>query len=115
MNKNYKLLNIISELNKEPLIQELKIDNEKLTKNYLYYTITDYCILHKIPIIQDNEYDTTDISKDKNIDEIKELKCYAELCPINKSFKNFLLSLCSCLKDSQDIRMNKEKNVPYFS
>ena len=114
LNKNNNLLKILSELEKEPLIKELEIDNDKLTKNYLYYTITDYCILQNIPIIQDNEYDATGISKEKIIDEVKELKCYAELCPINKSFENFLLSLCSCLKDSQDIRMNKEKNVVEF-
>lgn len=114
LNKNRNLLDLFSNLEKEPLIKDLELDNDTLTKNYLYYTVTDYCILYNIPIIPDKEYDTTGISKDKIIEEVKELKCYAEFCPINESYKNFLISLCSCLKDSQDIRINQDKNVVDF-
>ena len=112
-NKN-KFLKIISDLKKSDLIKYLEADNDTLTKEYLYYTITDYCILYNIPIILKEEYDTSDISKEKIIKEIKELKCYAELCPINKAYKNFLLLLCFCLKDSEDIRIGLEKNVSEF-
>ena len=114
LNKNTKYLNIISDLKKDSEIRRLEIDNDKLTKNYLYYTITDYCILYNIPIIPDEEYDLTDINKDKIISEIKELKCYAEVCPINKTYNNFLLLLCSCLENSQDLRIGQEKNVKDF-
>ena len=114
LNNNKKFENILSKLNKESLIKNLKIDNDILTKGYLYYTLTDYCVLYKIPIMPNKEYESTDVRKDKIINEIKELKCYAEVCPISKSYRNFLLSLCSCMKDSEDIRKNQEKKVVEF-
>ena len=114
LNNNKKFENILSKLNKESLIKKLKIDNDILTKICLYYTITDYCVLYKIPIIPNKEYENKDVSKDKIINEIKELKCYAEVCPISKSYKNFILSLCSCMKDSHDIRKNQEKKAVEF-
>ena len=111
LNKNNMFLDILSSLNNEQLIQDLKIDNDNLRKRNLYFVITDYCILHKIQNIKDEDYESTeDISK-RIIKEIKELKCYAELSPITESYKNFLLTLCSCLNDSRDLRINQEKNV----
>ena len=111
LNKNNKFLNIISDLKKECLIENLEKYDDTLTKNYLYYTITDYCILYNIPIIKDEEYDTQGISKDKIIKEVKELQVYTELCPMKEQYKKFLLSICSCLKDSKDLRLNQEQNV----
>ena len=111
LNKNNMFLDILSSLNNEQLIQDLKIDNDNLRKRNLYFVITDYCILYKIQNIKDEHYESTeDISK-RIIKEIKELKCYAELSPITESYKNFLLTLCSCLNDSRDLRINQEKNV----
>ena len=111
LNKNNKYLDTILELKKESLIKNLEKYEDTLTKNYLYYTITDYCILYNIPIIKDEEYDTQDINKKKIITEVKELQIYADLCPMKERYKEFLLSICSCLKDCEDLRNNQEKNV----
>jgi len=111
LNKNNKFLEILSELNKNEFIQDLKIDNDNLRKRNLYFVITDYCILYKIQNIQDKDYDITGLSPQRIIKEIKELKCYAELSPISNSYRNFLLTICSCLYDSRDLRINQEKKV----
>ena len=111
LNKNNKFLEILSELNKNEFIQDLKIDNDNLRKRNLYFVITDYCILYKIQNIQDNDYDITGLSHQRIIKEIKELKCYAELSPISNLYRNFLLTICACLYDSRDLRINQEKNV----
>ena len=111
LNKNNKYLDIISDIKKETLIKNLEKYEDALTKNNLYYTITDYCILYNIPIIKDEEYDTEGISNEKIINEVKELQIYAELCPMKEQYKEFLLSICSCLKDCEDLRLNQEQNV----
>ena len=111
LNKNNKFLEILSELNKNEFIQDLKIDNDNLRKRNLYFVITDYCILYKIQNIQDKDYDITGLSPQRIIKEIKELKCYAELSPISNLYRNFLLTICACLYDSRDLRINQEKNV----
>lgn len=114
LNKNYKMLNIISELEKSDLIKVLKEDNDITTKDSVYYTLTEYCILYKMPIIQDKKYEKNNIKKEKIIEEIRDLNCFAELCPIKKAYKNFLLTLCSCLKDATDLRLNQKKSVADF-
>ena len=64
--------------------------------------------------MQEENYDMTGISKEKIIKEIKELKCYAELSLTSISFKNFLITICSCLKDSIDSIINKGKKFADF-
>ena len=115
LNNNNDFVKIISDMKKETLIHNLEIDNDILTKKNLYNTITEYCILYKIPIPPDDEYEEDEkVDKNKIIKEIKLLKCYEELCPITESYKNFILAICICLKESEDIRIKQDKKVVDF-
>lgn len=115
LNGNNKYSDIISYLKQNNNIKLLEIyyDNE-LIKKTLYQVITEYCIIYKYPIILDKEYDKKDITKEKIIGQMKVFQCYAELCPITKKYKDFILSLCSCLKNCEDLRKKREKNVSEF-
>ena len=115
LNGNNKFSEIISYLKENKTIKLLEIFNEnELTKQTLHQVITEYCAIYKYPIILDKLYDKEGISKEGIIRQMKLFKCYAELCPMTKKYKNFILSLCSCLKNCEDLRNKKEKNVSEF-
>ena len=115
LNGNNKFFDIISCLKKNGNIKLLEIYNDKeLTKKTLYQLITEYCILYKYPIILSEECNKEDITKERIIEQMRLFQCYAELCPITEAYKNFILSLYSCLKDCEDLRIKREKKVAEF-
>ena len=115
LNGNNKYLDIISYLKNYNTIKYLEVYNDiEMTKKTLYELITKYCILYKYPVIFPKEYKNDVITKERIIEQLNLFRCYAELCPISNALSNFLLSLYSCLKNGDDLRINREKNVAEF-
>ena len=115
LNGNNNFLEIISYLKKNDNIKNLELYNDsELTKKTLYQVITEYCILNNYPISLSEGDNKEGITKKGIINQMKLFRCYAEMCPINLEYKNFILSLYSCLKNCEDLRINREKQVAQF-
>ena len=114
LNGNNKFLDIISNLKENSNFKDMEIFHDEVTKKDLYQLVTEYCILYKYPTILPEDFKKKYIEKESIMHEIKIFKCYADLCPISTALKNFILTLYSCLKNGNDLRINKEKNVADF-
>ena len=114
LNGNNKFLDIISNLKENSNFKNMEIFHDEVTKKDLYQLVTEYCILYKYPTILPKDFKKKYIEKESIMHEIKFFKCYADLCPISTALKNFILTLYSCLKNGNDLRINKEKNVAEF-
>ncbi len=114
LNGNNKFLDIISNLKENNNFKDMEIFHDEVTKKDLYQLVTEYCILYKYPTILPEDFKKKYIEKESIMHEIKIFKCYADLCPISTALKNFILTLYSCLKNGNDLRINKEKNVADF-
>ena len=114
LNGNNKFLDIISNLKENNNFKDMEIFHDEVTKKDLYQLVTEYCILYKYPTILPEDFQKKYIKKESIMHEIKIFKCYADLCPISTALKNFILTLYSCLKNGNDLRINKEKNVRFY-
>lgn len=115
LNGKNNYFEIISCLKKNENIKLLEIYNDlELTKKVLYQVITQYCVLYNYPIILSKEDDKVCFTKDEIITQMKLFKCYAEMCPITSEYKNFILSLYSCLQNCEDLKIDRDKNVAEF-
>ena len=89
-------------------------NDSELTKRTLYQVITEYFILYNYPISLSKEDNKEGIAKERIVEQMKLFKRYAEMWSIKLEFKNFILSLCSCLQNYEDLRINREKQVSEF-
>ena len=112
LNGNKKYLNILPILEKNKLIKSLKETLDEKRRKNLWVFLTNYCSRHKIPILY--TYDNQIANKEIDIYEINEINCFADICPINDSYKKLVKTLYSCLKDYKDLRENKTLEVKNF-
>ena len=114
LNGNNDLMNVILELKKQPLLKKLQICNDVVAKTSLNSIITNYCNLYNIKIRENKNYDKENLTKKKILEQINEMRVYAEICRISKAYKEFILLLCNSLKDLEDLRIGQVKEVSDF-
>ena len=78
---------------------------------FFWEDLTYYFLLIKVPIIYK---DINGTDNKKFTYDMKELKCYVELCHINNSIKIFIETIYRCIIDCKDIRENKPKDIQKF-
>ena len=113
LNGNKEFIDILNKFTKNETIENLSSSYDKIRSNNLWCVVTDYCIMNNIPIIY-NYDDKKEKTKKRFASELNEIKYYADVCPVDKSYKEFVDLLYICLKDCEDIRTNRQEDVKKF-
>ena len=113
LNGNKDFIHILNKFTKNETIENLSSSYDKIRSNNLWCVVTDYCIINNIPIVY-NYDDKKEKTKKRFASELNEIKYYADVCPVDKSYKEFVDLLYICLKDCEDIRTNREEKVKKF-
>ena len=113
LNGNKEFIDILNKFTKNETIENLSSSYDKIRSNNLWCVVTDYCIINNIPIVY-NYDDKKEKTKKRFASELNEIKYYADVCPVDKSYKEFVDLLYICLKDCEDIRTNREEEVKKF-
>jgi len=112
LNGNNKYLNVLSDIsNKKDIISFREIYDKKREKN-LWYVLTDYSIIYKMPILF--KYNDNNISSRRFCLDLDELKCFVDICPVNYSFQKFIQTLYECIQDCKDLRINRPMKLKNF-
>ena len=113
LNGNKEFIDILDKFTKNETIENLSSSYDKIRSNDLWCVVTDYCIINNIPIVY-NYDDKKEKTKKRFASELNEIKYYADVCPVDKSYKEFVDLLYICLKDCEDIRTNRQEDVKKF-
>ena len=113
LNGNKEFIDILNKFTKNETIENLSSSYDKIRSNNLWCVVTDYCIINNIPIVY-NYDDKKEKTKKRFASELNEIKYYADVCPVDKSYKEFVDLLYICLKDCEDIRTNRQEEVKKF-
>lgn len=113
LNGNKEFIDILNKFTKNETIENLSSSYDKIRSNNLWCVVTDYCIINNIPIVY-NYDDKKEKTKKRFASELNEIKYYADVCPVDKSYKEFVDLLYICLKDCEDIRANRQEEVKKF-
>ena len=113
LNGNKEFIDILNKFTKNETIENLSSSYDKIRSNNLWCVVTDYCIMNNIPIIY-NYDDKKEKTQKRFASELNEIKYYADVCPVDKSYKEFVDLLYICLKDCEDIRTNRQEEVKKF-
>ena len=113
LNGNKDFIDILNKFTKNETIENLSSSYDKIRSNNLWCVVTDYCIMNNIPIIY-NYDDKKEKTKKRFASELNEIKYYADVCPVDKSYKEFVDLLYICLKDCEDIRTSRQEEVKKF-
>ena len=113
LNGNKEFIDILNKFTKNETIENLSSSYDKIRSNNLWCVVTDYCIMNNIPIIY-NYDDKKEKTKKRFASELNEIKYYADVCPVDKSYKEFVDLLYICLKDCEDIRTSRQEEVKKF-
>jgi hypothetical protein len=113
LNGNKDFIDILNKFTKNETIENLSSSYDKIRSNNLWCVVTDYCIMNNIPIIY-NYDDKKEKTQKRFASELNEIKYYADVCPVDKSYKEFVDLLYICLKDCEDIRTNRQEEVKKF-
>ena len=112
LNGNNKFLNILSDLGENKYIISLKIIYDKKREKSLWFVLTDYCIINKIPILF--KYNDSNINSKRFCIDIGELNCFVDICPVNDSFQKFVQTLYCFIQDCKDLRSNRSIKLKNF-
>jgi hypothetical protein len=112
LNGNNKFLNILSDLGENKYIISLRTIYDKKREKSLWYVLTDYCIINKIPILF--KYNDSNINSKRFCIDIGELNCFVDICPVNDSFQKFVQTLYYCIQDCKDLRSNRSIKLKNF-
>ena len=113
LNGNKEFIDILNKFTKNETIENLSSSYDKIRSNNLWCVVTDYCIMNNIPIIY-NYDDKKEKTKKRFASELNEIKYYVDICPVDKSYKEFVDLLYICLKDCEDIRTSRQEEVKKF-
>ena len=113
LNGNKEFIDILNKFTKNETIENLSSSYDKIRSNNLWCVVTDYCIINNIPIVY-NYDDKKEKTKKRFASELNEIKYYADVCPVDKSYKEFVDLLYICLKDCEDIRTSRQEEVKKF-
>jgi len=112
LNGNNKFLKLLSDLGKNKDIISLRKIYDKKREKSLWYVLTDYCIINKIPILF--KYNDSNINAKRFLIDIGELNCFVDICQVNNSFQKFVQTLYGCMQDCKDLRINKTMKLKNF-
>ena len=113
LNGNKEFIYILNKYTKNETIENLSLSYDKIRNNDLWCVVTDYCIINNIFILY-NYNDKKEKTQKRFASELNEIKYYADVCPVEKSYKEFVDLLYICLKDCEDIRTNRQEEVKKF-
>ena len=111
VNGNKKYTKTFFDIQRNDIIIKHKNKYDKMRVIFFWEDLTYYFLLIKVPIIYK---DINGTDNKKFTYDMKELKCYVELCHINNSIKIFIETIYRCIIDCKDIRENKPKDIQKF-
>ena len=111
LNGNDKFLRILSKNQKNNNIALLKKIYDERRNIGLWEAVTNYCEINGIRIIFKNKNNNNNLSPEKYNIDIRELKCFVDLCPVEHSYQKFVQTLYTVTFGNKDPRNNKPEYI----